>query len=384
MWFNPQDLTRKKIIRVKDLHGYVLPHAGTAFTGEIISHTLRFRPVKPIKSVLILYYPASLQPDVEGTYFHEYYVPWQAMKTIFANNAIWFEGFNIRADKLKKYDYKKYDLLVVSADFSHFFPDFQNALAQENKAAHALMFRRIQDETYANVVDNLASFRILYQLIPSEWQLQWVGRTYSSVGYLSFLLREKSPIPGKSPIPEKSPIPRGMFVTVYDAKMTPRECLGEWFIHKKVWTPEIEKELIQRVLDGGRTTSRLTGGTDLNVPLTNYTVTYLDEDRRRPAFIRGWHGILKAAFYLPEVFLENTYENGDWIKPTDKKWLNVAANMPFNLNETLTHLNLKASGIGGGGGGTRKKRVKHTKNKTKRGGNKNYTLFSSRVAHYSI
>ena len=193
MWFNPQDLTRKKIIRIKDLHGYVLPHAGTAFTGEIISHTLRFRPVKPIKSVLILYYPASLQPDVEGTYFHEYYVPWQAMKTIFGAityDTITYEGFNVRDDKLKKYDYKKYDLLVVSADFSHFFPDYQNALAQENKAAHALMFRRIQDETYANVVDNLASFRTLYQLIPPEWQLQWVGRTYSSVGYLSFLLRE--------------------------------------------------------------------------------------------------------------------------------------------------------------------------------------------------
>jgi len=135
-------------------------------------------------------------------------------------------------------------------------------------------------------------------------------------------------------------------------------------------------------LEGGRTTSRLTGGTDLAVPLTNYTVTYLDEDRGRQAFIRGWHGILKTAFYLPEVFLEHTYENGDWIKPTDKEWLNVA-NMLFNLNETLTHLNLKASGIGGGG--TRKKRVKHIKNKTKRGGrSKNYTLFSSRVAHYSI
>ena len=374
MWFNPQDLTRKKIIRVKDLHGYVLPHAGTAFTGEIISHTLRFRPVKPIKSVLILYYPASLQPDVEGTYFHEYYVPWQAMKTIFGAityDTITYEGFNVRDDKLKKYDYKKYDLLVVSADFSHFFPDYQNALAQENKAAHALMFRRIQDETYANVVDNLASFRTLYQLIPPEWQLQWVGRTYSSVGYLSFLLRE---------IPEKLPKPKGMFVTVYDAKMTPRECLGEWFMYKKVWTPEIEKELIQRVLDGGRTTSRLTGGTDLDVPLTNYTVTYLDEDRGRQAFIRGWHGILKAAFYLPEVFLENTYENGNWIKPTDKEWL-ADNTMLFNLNETLTHLNMKASGIGG----TRKKRVTYIKNKTKRGGrSKNYTLFSSRVAHYSI
>ena len=63
MWFDKKDLTIKPIIKVDNLHGYVLPHAGTSYTGEIISHTLRFRPTKKIKRVIILYYPSTETPD---------------------------------------------------------------------------------------------------------------------------------------------------------------------------------------------------------------------------------------------------------------------------------------------------------------------------------
>mgnify|MGYP000167659208 CR=1 FL=1 len=48
MWFNKKDLTIKPIIKIDDLHGYVLPHAGTTYTGQILSHTLRFRPTKKV------------------------------------------------------------------------------------------------------------------------------------------------------------------------------------------------------------------------------------------------------------------------------------------------------------------------------------------------
>ena len=74
MWFQAKDLIKHTIIPVEELHGYVLSHAGTSVTGGILSHTLRFRPTQPIKKVVILYYPASEKPDIDDTYFHEYYI----------------------------------------------------------------------------------------------------------------------------------------------------------------------------------------------------------------------------------------------------------------------------------------------------------------------
>jgi len=401
MWFNDSDLEQKKIIIVDDLHGYVLPHAGTTFTGGIISHTLRFRPAKQFKKVLIIYYPASEKPDVSidgKEYFHEYYVPWKAMETIFNDATITYEGYNAKGSALSNPSPTSGGIVVVSADFSHFFPDFHNALDQENKAAHALMFRRVQTNTYADVVDNLASFKVLYDLIPPDWLLQWVGRTMSSgtksVGYLSFLLRENKATYTAS-AKGKSPSPDGMFVTVFSDNMTARECLGEWFNKKRTWNSVIEQDLVKRVLEGGRTTSRLTGQTELDVPLTNYTITYLYLDRLNP-FIRGWHGVWHQAFYLPEVFLENTFENGKWIKAADKEWPTNMALAPFKLNETLKQLKLKAQGFGGGGSRKRTKKIKRIKKKNKKntrklkGGGSDYDksgsmrFYSSRVAHYTI
>ena len=54
MWFNKNDITFKKKISLDDLHGYVLPHAGTKHTGNIISHTLRFKPKKDFSNQLNL------------------------------------------------------------------------------------------------------------------------------------------------------------------------------------------------------------------------------------------------------------------------------------------------------------------------------------------
>ena len=99
MWFNKKDLTIKPIIKIDDLHGYVLPHAGTTYTGQILSHTLRFRPTKNIKKIIILYYPSEDIPDINIEniyYFHEYYVPWKSIEYIFNDNTILYEGYNIK------------------------------------------------------------------------------------------------------------------------------------------------------------------------------------------------------------------------------------------------------------------------------------------------
>lgn len=391
MWFNSNDLHIKKIIKVDDLHGYVLPHAGTAFTGDIISHTLRFRSEKKFTKVIILYYSASNAPDVDDTYFHEYYVPWKSMKYIFNNKQITYTGYNL--NDLSKKPLPKINentLIVVSADFSHFLP-FSQAIELENKAAKSIMFKQLNTTNdYMKIVDDSKTFKLLYDIIPSNWMLQWIGRTRSSgvsnaVGYLSFLVREK-------PNPSNR-LPDGIFVTVYAKNMIARECLGEWFTNKS-WTMDIERALIDKVIYLGGTTSRLTDGADKEVPLTNYTITYLYRDKRNE-FIRGWHGVLHNAFFLPDVFLENTFNNGHWITSTDKEW--QRGNV-FNLEETLNRLNIKSGILGAGIVGSNS-RPKYTRNKViykkkiplrikktiKIAGNCNaYKLYSSRVSHFSI
>ena len=391
MWFNLKDISIKDIIKVPDLHGYVLPHAGTEFTGRIISHTLRFRPTKKINKIIIIYYPASAEPDIEENdekYYHEYYVPWKSLESVFGTKGIRYEGINVSALKPGEKLYKdNQTITVVSADFSHFL-SFKTAIELENKAAHALMFRQVTNNTddYIKAVDDVKSFRLLYDLIPANWLLQWVGRTRSSglkaVGYLSFLLRD---------MPKKTSkvIADGMFVTAFSKKMTPRECLGGWFDKNNKWSLTIEKNLVEKVLRLGKETSRLTGGTELDVPLTNYTVTYLYKDNKNNNnFIRGWHGLLHNAFYLPEVFLENTFENGTWIKSNDKEWPQTTGDDIFNLSETLVSLNAKAGLTTGGAGLSKKRTVGKKKNKTlnikKFKGGSNVTFFNSKVSHYSI
>lgn len=382
MWFEARHLKIEKPIFLENLHGYVLPHAVTEFTGNILSHTLRFRPLKKIKKVFILYYPAGEQPDVNNTYYHEYYVPWQAMLSVFRDKEYTYEGYNIRKGEMPEPDIKD-TLLVVSADFSHFLP-MQKAIDLENKAARALMFKELP-KAYQSVVDNMETFKAYFALLPEAWQLQWVGRDRSAglkaVGYLSFLLRETPNGNLKMPID-------GIFVTVYSNDMTARECQGKWFSDKK-WSLRAETKLIKDVIRLGETTSRLTGGLNKEDPLTHYSITYLYKDDINP-FIRGWHGVLYNAFYLPEVFLENTYKNGQWLTEHDTSW---TQGDNFIMTETLQHLKAKA-GLTGGHLFKRKSakkrklsslRTQKRKNKYRiKGGQKPYTLYSTQVLHYKI
>ena len=388
MWFDKKDLTIKPIIKVNDLHGYVLPHAGTAYTGEIISHTLRFRPTKKISKVIILYYPSSETPDIDIndsngntlSYYHEYYVPWKSLEYIFnddnTSNTINYEGYNINdltnldINKIKQRFNILDTLIVVSSDFSHFLP-FNTAIELENKAAHSLMFRELQNSPYINSVDDVKTYRVFYKIIPNTLQLQWIGRSRSpGVGYLSFLLKQIH-LP-EIQIPKT--LPDGIFVTAFDTHMNTRECLGNWYnkSSSNTWTLESETDLINKVLPLAQNTSRLTGGMYLDIPVSHYTVTYLYNDTKHK-FIRGYHGILHNSFYLPEVFLEHTFENGHWITENDTKW---KKGNTFNLSETFTQLNIKA--------GMKLQNTFKNLKKTKKNTLPNSKLYSSNVIHYKL
>ena len=374
MWFSSKNLKKCETILVDDLHGYVLPHAGTQYTGDILSHTLQFKPKKLFTTVVILYYPASKRPNIENRYYHEFFVPWKTLEYVISSfwnitREITFVGFNVRdemdTDTIKTMVQTNLQniLFVVSADFSHYLP-LQEALTLENCSAHGLMQRDFSNLNCMEVVDKDATFELFYTLIPQWWMLQWVGRTRSGgkepedseeeqfvcsvctkrftesatfdhgVGYLSFLLREM-------PDPEEHP-PASVFITALDGKMRQRECLGNWFSASEPWTEKSENTLLDKVVHKANTTSRLLPGeTD---PVTHYTVAYLYEDTLHP-FIRGWHGIRSDAFYLPDVFLEHTFNNGTWITSQDRVWERSPQKClchTFEMGETLEKLSEKA------------------------------------------
>ena len=54
IWFNHNDIELKNNIELENIEGYVLPHASTKYTGDIISHTLRFKPKKYFKRFYII------------------------------------------------------------------------------------------------------------------------------------------------------------------------------------------------------------------------------------------------------------------------------------------------------------------------------------------
>jgi hypothetical protein len=374
MWFDERDILKhfttfsSSIIELSDLNGYVLPHAGTEYTGQIIAHTMRFKPTKRFSKVYILFYPAKSSESHKTA--HEYEVPYKSCLTIFEK--VWkintrnieFVPYNIVTTTIPRLTRNEYrdSLIIVSADFSHFL-DLQTAYEAENCAANAIIHNASPPPKCTDVVDHHDTFMRLYSFLPSTALpvLQWVGRTRSpgakGVGYLSFLLRQEH-IVGGGGIGNggdgSSKLPHGMFVTCYDANMTARECLGKWFDtgggggsggggNGKKWTKKEEDELISDVVHKGRSISRLTGGptTASNVPIKYCTITYLYRDVHTAPdkFIRGWHGLLASAFYLPEVFLEHTFDNGEWIKPEDKEWPQDYA---FRLDDTLASLDRKA------------------------------------------
>ena len=365
MWFQKSHIKiQKPFIPIEDLHGYVLPHAGTAHSSGVLSHTLRFIPRKHFSNILILYYPASDSENVEGKMYHEEYVVQETLKHVITD--VWklkypvaFQGYNVRDRKDPPAFNPQDSLLVISADFSHHL-SMQNALSLENCAANAIMHKQLKQDTGIDncikVMDHVESFKQMYKYLPHT-MLQWVGRSRSKglkgVGYLSFLIRS---------IPQPSyNAPDGMFVTAYDQTMKQRECLGQWYNSEYMWSKPLEKEFVKTVINKARTTSRITGGTNITIPVKFYTITYLYKTPRTK-FIRGYHGIKSSAFYLPTVFLEHTYENGTWIKPSDKHWIQKKG---FSLRDTFKKLQQKAN--------------KHTRRKKS-----SYSLYTSRVSHHKL
>ena len=355
-WFKRKDIKIRNsdIVYLDDLQGYVIPHASTQFTGRLISDILRYRPrnFKDINMIVIIYLPSQSTPNVKNRYFHEFYVVWKSLSMVYQD--VDFVGFNVLTGNVDKlYELiSPTTLVVVSADFSHFKP-FKQALALENCAAHSLMHKHLQTECI-RVVDDVRSFRLLFNIL-KDVNMQWIGRTRSpgikAVGYHGYLLR-------KQPNLRKNR-PDGFFVTAYDTQMRQRECLG----NLQKWSSNLENKMVADVIRKASTTSRLTGGNNLSVPVEYYTVTYLyKENNPRQRFIRGWHGILKDAFYLPDVFLENTFEDGRWITPKDTEWPD-AQNKAFDMTETLNKLQNKAgmSAVGDTSYVLYKTHVKHKK-----------------------
>lgn len=338
MWFDKSHIYHFESIFMDDLHGYVLPHAGTAHSGHVLSHTLRFKPTKEFTHIFIMYLPANEKPNVDGKYFHEYYVPMKALEVFFPDKI--FIGYNVLERLPPKINEltKANSLFVISADFSHHML-LQEAIKKENCAAHSLVHNAM-NMPCTRVVDNMRTFkefaRLKKRINMSNVELQWVGRSRSTgkrgVGYLSFLMRNK-------PNPyEKTP--NGFFVTAYDANMNQRECLG----NTNSWSREKERKMIKEVLIKGQTESRLLGGANTHVPVTHYSITYLylkngkyKHDRKE--FIRGYHAAMTDALYLPDVFLENVYDDGRWISPEDTTW---PQRFVFNMRQTLVKLARKA------------------------------------------
>ena len=72
IWFNHNDIRLRKNIESNNIQGYVLPHASTQYTGNIISHTLQFKPTKYFNKIYIIYYPSHDKPNIDDQYYHEY------------------------------------------------------------------------------------------------------------------------------------------------------------------------------------------------------------------------------------------------------------------------------------------------------------------------
>ena len=292
-WFTREDIIpNEQPIVVDDVCGYVLPHAGTEYTGYIIQHTLRFQPrnLESIRRVYIYYYPANIRPDVSiyvnkhtgsgddhddddyriilssiltNKCHHELYVPFRSILHYFRYwrmniDNIQFIPVNIGSSTTrgvngsksirrgKKIETRKRvgkytngNFFIISADFSHHRP-FQYAISAENKAAHAIITGSLNsrnngsstsyDASYLNEIDDARTFRMFMRQYPNL-SFQWIGRTRSpGESAVGYLSFLIRPIfqPSKTTTPID-----GIFVSCYDAGMNARECLGEWFSKDK-------------------------------------------------------------------------------------------------------------------------------------------------------
>ncbi len=325
--FDARHLVKHPRITVSNLRGYVLPHASTQFTGHIISHTLRFVPAKKPKSILLLYLPSS--PSSK----HEWMVPMLSLRYFLGKQAV---ITLLDASRVVDIDpSRSFDLVVVSADFVHYM-NHGVAVELENRAAMAVTLRSVT-KVHPRIragIDDARTFELLDRIIPDSQTLQWVGRSRSpgekAVGYLSFLIRDED-----VRVPPAST--DWVFVSVVDSQMQTRECLGR----RGPLTDEAYESFVRDVLHAARTTSRLTSGRDLDVPLAGIiTTTLTRETNPNTRFIRGWHAVETDALFLPTVMLENTMENGHWLDATVREW--SIPGQDYDMTETIQKLSDKA------------------------------------------
>jgi hypothetical protein len=387
LWFSTKDITPIKetpLILIDDVCGYVLPHAGTKYTGDIIRHTLRFQPsnLDRIRSVYIYYYPANEEPDVNiiggkirdtdeqillasistNKCHHELYVPFRSIIQYFRYwrvniDQISFIPVNVRSSgsgsvsvsgghktvrrennpRATRHRTRNFQMggkihnntngcfYIISADFSHHKP-FQYAIMNENKAAHAIVSDSLTSSVsartapYVNEIDDAYTFREFTRK-HKNLSFQWIGRTRSpGERAVGYLSFLIRPRFQPNKQTRKQRID-GIFVTCYDSEMNARECLGKWYgSNDEEWNQSGEDIFIREVVDKARNTSRLTGGKYTNIPVRRCVVTYLFTDTASPTFIRGWHSIRTNAIYLPDVLLEHAKEDGRWITPIDTEW----------------------------------------------------------------
>ena len=368
MWFDSSDILKFQTIPLADIKGYVLPHAGTAYTGNILSHTLRFKPLNFFNTVLILYLPSNETPNVsEGSksYFHEYYVPMKTLdKTIkeyweYGNKS--FVGVNVLNNETipNNIDLKT-TLIVLSSDFSHFLP-LSEAIKVENCGARAMMFRNFNKKLDCiQHVDDPRTYKFMYNLFQKNnmnYSLEWVGRTRSpgekGVGYLSFLIRNNK-------IPKN---PDALTVSVFNSSM---DVLGnETLLFKnKKWNKNLEQTKVSKTI----------ASFNKNENVEYYKITYLYKDTNKSKvlgkktlkikgakgttgaratkgkqnynvskFIRGWHAIMyKNKIFLPEMMLTNYYDNGQPISIYDTKY---PQQYNFNLDRFLKSVKQKKGDV---------------------------------------
>ena len=94
----------------------------------------------------------------------------------------------------------------------------------------------------------------------------------------------------------------------------------------------LARSIITKAGYGERFGHGLGHGVGLDVPIKYYSVTYLFKEKTK-TFLRGWHSIMKDAFYLSNVFLEHTYDNGMWIKNHDNVLLEKVMENKENLDK---------------------------------------------------
>ena len=342
-WVNYSYLTRLPTIEIEGLAGYVLPHAGTKHSGELMSNILRFQnpawtssKVDPL-NVRIIYSrsissedPLNCNETSTQGIIHEFCVPKQSLVYLLPN-------FNINVNT----SFSDPDILVLSADFSHYEP-FQIALKKESKAATAILFDKY-DHPVMDVVDTKEVFKEAYNKWISkknkEYVWNWVGRSRSkgthAVGYLGFLLLPRTP--------PKSV--HGFFITAYDSNFNHLECLGKFYDSKPVSSrpgTSVQDDVAELKTKVQLLAPKSRLHPDLKGSVASYmSCTYLTREPRHTVFIPGFHGIRTEAFYLSNVILEHYHASGTKILPTDTEYIRGLPS-DFDLHEVSENLALKA------------------------------------------